>query len=88
MDGKSLLKTIRMAERLGKPMKAGFDPLALTADLTPLGLRLEENLGPAEIEARYYQGRADRYHALENFHYAGAITISFGRACLQGIAKE
>ena len=41
-------------------MKAGFDPLALGAELTPLGLRLEENLGPAEIEVRYYQVRADR----------------------------
>jgi methyltransferase (TIGR00027 family) len=63
----------RMATLLGEPMKASFDPLALAADLAPLGLRLEENLGPAEIEARYYQGRADRYHALENFHYAKSI---------------
>ena len=50
-----------MARQLGEPMKAGFDPLALAADLDRLGLRLEENLDPATIEARYFQGRSDRY---------------------------
>lgn len=62
-----------MARQLGEPMKAGFDPLALAADLDRLGLRLEENLDPATIEARYFQGRSDRYHAVEHFHYARAV---------------
>jgi O-methyltransferase involved in polyketide biosynthesis len=64
-----------MANQLGEPMKAGFDPLALSADLDHLGLRLEENLDPATIEARYFQGRSDRYHAVEHFHYARAVVI-------------
>jgi len=64
-----------MAAQLGEPMKAGFDPLALSADLDRIGLRLEENLDPATIEARYFQGRSDRYHAVEHFHYARAVVI-------------
>jgi len=49
-----------MANQLGEPMKAGFDPLALSADLDHIGLRLEENLDPATIEARYFRGRSER----------------------------
>jgi methyltransferase (TIGR00027 family) len=65
----------RMAAQLGEPMKAGFDPLTLSASLIQVGLRLEENLTPADIEARYFQGRSDRYHAIEHFHYAKAIVV-------------
>ena len=64
-----------MAMQLGEPMKAGFDPSALAGDLDRLGLRLEENLDPAAIEARYFQGRSDRYHAVEHFHYARAVVV-------------
>lgn len=49
-------------------MKAGFDLLTLGSELDPLGLRLEENLGPAEIHAR-----TDHYHAAEHFHYAKGV---------------
>jgi O-methyltransferase involved in polyketide biosynthesis len=56
-----------MVGQLGEPMKAGFDPLALASDLDRLGLRLEENPDPAAIEARYFQGRSDRYYAVEQF---------------------
>lgn len=62
-----------MADQLGEPIKTGFDPLALSAELEGGGLRLVENLDPAAIEARYYQGRSDRYHAIEHFHYARAV---------------
>jgi methyltransferase (TIGR00027 family) len=64
-----------MAHRLGEPMKAGFDPLTLSTDLDPIGLRLEENLDPATIQARYFRGRSDRYHAVEHFHYARVVVI-------------
>ena len=56
-------------------MKAGFDPLALAGELDRLGLRLEENLEPDAIEARYFQGRSDRYHAVKHFHYARAVVV-------------
>lgn len=71
--GKRIQQMRSMADYLKEPMKAGFDPPDLAADLDQLGLRLEENLDPAAIEARYYQGRSDLYHAAEHFHYARAV---------------
>ena len=62
-----------MAATLGEPMKAGFNPSTLGAELAPLGWRLDENLSPAEIEARYFQGRQDQYHAIEHIHFARAV---------------
>lgn len=64
-----------MAATLGEPMKAGFDPATLGAELTRLGWRLNENLSPAEIEARYFQGRKDHYHAIEHIHFARAVVV-------------
>ena len=60
-------------KQIGEPIKAGFDPAALAADLAGLGLRLIENLSPTNIEERYFQGRTDNYHALKHFHYACAV---------------
>ncbi len=65
-----LMQTI--ARQVGEPMQAGFDPGELAADLDRLGFRLEENLGPAEIEARYFRQRVDEYHAFEHVHFARA----------------
>lgn len=56
----------------GEPMITGFDPDTLGAELKNLGWRLEENIGPAEIEKRYFQDRADGYHALEHAHFTRA----------------
>lgn len=70
-SGKLMQQMQYMAVQLGEPMKAGFDPLTLAAELEVLGLRLEENLDPASIEARYFAG-TDGYHALPHFHYARA----------------
>ena len=61
-----------IARQVGEPMQAGFDPIELAADLDRAGFRLEENLDPAAIEARYFQQRADEYHAFEHVHFAGA----------------
>jgi len=54
-------------------MKSGFDPSTLAADLARLGLRLDKNLSPTDIEERYFQGRTDGYHACEHFHFARAV---------------
>lgn len=62
------------ARRAGEPMQTGFDPLRLGADLEGLGLRLKENLGPADIEERYFKGRTDGYHAFEHAHFAWAVS--------------
>jgi len=45
---------------------------ALAVDLAQAGLRLEENLSPADIQARYFSGRADGYRAFEQMHFARA----------------
>ncbi len=59
--------------QVGEPMITGFDPAGLAADLAPLGLRLQEDLGPSDIEARYFAGRQDDYHASEHVHFAWAV---------------
>ena len=62
-----------IAQTVGEPMQTGFDPRSLGGELEGCRLRLAENLGPAEIEARYFQGRTDAYHAFEHVHFARVI---------------
>ncbi len=64
-----------IAAQVGEPMQTGFDSATLAADLAQVGLRLEEDLNPAEIEARYFQGRTDEYHAFEQVHFARASVV-------------
>lgn len=61
-----------IASQAGEPMQAGFSPRELPRELQMLGLRLEEDLGPAEIERRYFRDRKDGYHAFEHVHFAMA----------------
>jgi methyltransferase (TIGR00027 family) len=63
-------QAVRMS---GEPMKTGFDPSILAAELARIGLRLHENLSPADIEERYFQGRTDGYHAFEHVNFAWAV---------------
>jgi methyltransferase (TIGR00027 family) len=62
-----------IARQVGEPMQTGFDPATLAEELNHAGLRLKEDLGPAEIEARYFQQRTDEYHAFEHVHFARAV---------------
>jgi methyltransferase (TIGR00027 family) len=43
----------------GEPFRTFFDPAALTKDLTGMGFTDVRDLGPDEINARYFTGRAD-----------------------------
>lgn len=61
-----------IVQRVGEPLKGGFDPAALAADLAGAGLLLRENLSPSDIEERYFQGRTDGYHAAGHMHFARA----------------
>ncbi|HZD60800.1 MAG TPA: class I SAM-dependent methyltransferase [Anaerolineae bacterium] len=65
--------TQEIVRRTGEPMKTGFKPSTLATDIAALGLRLHENLSPADIEARYFQGRTDNYHAFEHVHFAWTV---------------
>ena len=64
---------IRDTRQLGESMITGFDPSALAADLARLGLRLQEDLSPADIQERYFRGRKDGYYACEHQHFAWAM---------------
>lgn len=65
-----LLERVR---QLGEPLITGLNPSTLAADLASLGLHLQENLSPTDIEDRYFQGRTDGYHASKHTHYAWAV---------------
>lgn len=59
--------------RGGEPMQTGFNPTTLGAELDALGWRLQENLNPNDIQARYFRGRTDGYCAFEHVHFARAV---------------
>lgn len=65
-------ESLEILEKLGEPIKTrGFNPLSLAENLTDLGLHLQENLSPNDIERRYLQGRMDGH--LEHCYFACAV---------------
>jgi methyltransferase (TIGR00027 family) len=64
---------LRAVAGLGEPMQTGFDPLTLSAELAPLGLRVQEDLSPLNIQERYFMGRTDEHRASEHAHYACSV---------------
>jgi methyltransferase (TIGR00027 family) len=64
---------IEIVKRVGEPMITGFDPSTLADDLDRVGFRLIEDLGPSDIQERFFAGRADGYHACEQAHFAWAM---------------
>ena len=61
------------SETSDEPLQTCLDPSRLASDLAGVGLRLQENLSPADIQDRYFQGRSDGYRALEQAHFAMAV---------------
>lgn len=59
--------------RSGELMQTGFDPAALAAELEASGWRLVQNASPADIQARYFEGRTDGYYAFEHIWFARAV---------------
>ena len=45
--------------RAGEPFQTFFDPSGLSSDLMSMGFSQIEDVGPDEINARYFQGRTD-----------------------------
>ncbi|MGO0061515.1 class I SAM-dependent methyltransferase [Brevibacillus fluminis] len=66
-------KMLQVVARTGEPMITGFDPQTLAALLADLGWKLEENLAPADIQARFFQGQTHGYSAFEHVHFARAV---------------
>lgn len=58
------------AKQMGEEMKLGLNPSLLAEELTTIGLRLREDLGPSDIQSHYFHGRTDKYYALEHLHIA------------------
>jgi methyltransferase (TIGR00027 family) len=53
----------RRVERAGEPFRGFFDPAALVASLRSMGYKHIDDLGSAEIDARYFTGRSDKLRA-------------------------
>ncbi|MHB8918499.1 MAG: class I SAM-dependent methyltransferase [Desulfocucumaceae bacterium] len=70
---KRIQMSIEKCQEWGEPLITGFDPSTLATDLTHLGLRLNEDLSPSDIQGRYFQGRTDGYYACEHVHFAWAV---------------
>lgn len=68
-----LMKSITM--QAGEPIQSSFDPQELGITLAKSGFSLLENLNPSEIEDLYFKHRHDQYHAVENVHFAKAISL-------------
>lgn len=62
-----------MMQKLGEPMKTGFEPSKLDIVISELGFRLYENLSPTGIEERYFRFGKNRYHAHQNVYFACAV---------------
>ncbi len=61
--------------QVGEPMRTGLDAANLAGQLAGLGLRLDEDLAPPAIEARYLAGRGDGYRLGEHVHLARAVVV-------------
>ncbi len=60
-------------QRMGESMNTTFDPSSLRVELEKLGFHLYEDLGPADIQERFFNGSTKVYHANENVHLAWAV---------------
>ena len=72
-SSESIQELIERMHRSHEPLVAGFDPKILEADICRIGFNVRENLSPLDIEARYFQGRADGYHATDHAHFVWAV---------------
>jgi methyltransferase (TIGR00027 family) len=73
-DARAELRVKRMREllaRAGEPIKTGIDPAALAHVLAKTGWRATDQLGPDEIQARYF-AKHPAYRARAHFHFAVA----------------
>lgn len=64
---------MEIAKRAGEPMKTGFDSGELKDLLGSMNLHIQEDMGPSDIEERYFRGRTDGGHAFEHIRYARAL---------------
>lgn len=68
-----LQKKEQMMNKIGEPMKTGFDPTNMKQEMAKLGLNLLENLSPMDIEKRYMTGLNGNLKAHKNVYFALAV---------------
>lgn len=68
-----LKKKEKMMNKIGEPMKTGFDPASMKQEMAELGLNLLENLSPTDIEKRYMTGLNVNLKAHKNVYFALAV---------------
>jgi len=66
---------VQRVRQLGEPIISGLDPGALSCELSAVGLRLVEDLGPHDVQARFLSGSGG-FHATEHWHLARTATDS------------
>ena len=74
--------TRELVARVGEPMKTGLAPAEMAAALRACGWEPIEQLGPAELQARYFDGRGDArdgYRARDHFHVVSASSTASSR---------
>ena len=65
-------RVLERVRAVGEPVLSGLDPATLGAALGATGWMLIEQLGPAEIDRRYFATRTDGYRARPMGHLAAA----------------
>ena len=68
--------TRELVARVGEPMKTGLAPAEMASALGACGWEPIEQLGPAEIQARWFVARGDGYRARDHFHIVSATSSS------------
>jgi methyltransferase (TIGR00027 family) len=61
-----------LVRNTGEPMHTGLAPETLTGMLRDAGFALREDLGPADLDRRYFAGRTDGLHAYDHVHLVRA----------------
>ena len=65
---------MRRVAAAGEPWKTLFDPAALAAELRTLGFAQTEDLGPDELNVRFFSGRRDKLRVGRLAHVISART--------------
>lgn len=60
--------------KMGESMNTTFDPPVLGVELQRLGLHVQEDLCPTDIQRRYFTA-LQTYHANENAHLVRGVTL-------------
>ena len=68
--------TRELVARVGEPMKTGLAPDDMAATLRACGWEPDERLGPAELQARYFDPHPREYRARDHFHVVSASSTS------------